>query len=287
MSPAADIRDPSAPRPATTPKVLVLDLDGTCLDREVRLHPRIRAAVRSAVSNLPVIIATGRMYRSTLPWAYELGVREPLVCYQGAMVRTMPDDGNPMGELLFEDGVDATTARTALRVARAHDWQFQAYQDDELLCERDRPEARMYSRISGMPFRIIPDLDPLLERGSTKLACVVIEDPDEVDRAIGVMAAALGDAARVTRSSPEFVEIVNPRVSKATACDLACRRLGCTLRDAVAIGDAPNDIEMLEASGFGVAVAGARPEVIAAAAVTCAAPEDGGVADALEALGLA
>jgi hydroxymethylpyrimidine pyrophosphatase-like HAD family hydrolase len=55
----------------------------------------------------------------------------------------------------------------------------------------------------------------------------------------------------------------------------------------VAIGDAPNDVEMLDAAGFAVSVATSRPEVLAAADATCVPPQDGGVADVIEALGLA
>jgi Cof subfamily protein (haloacid dehalogenase superfamily) len=268
-----------------TPRVVVLDLDGTTIDYAQRLHPRIRGAVRAVAKRMPVIVATGRMYRSTVPWANELGVDAPLVCYQGAMVRETPrQDGSP-GDTIFEQPLRAAPARRALHIAREQDWHFQAYQDDELLCERDRPEARLYARISGVDFRIVPDLEPLLARGTTKAACV-IEDPAEVDRATTLMTHELAGSARVTRSNPEFVEIIDPAVSKAAACEIVCARLGCSLSESVAIGDAPNDVELLTTAGYAVAVEGSRPEVLAAADATCAPPQDGGVADVLESLGL-
>jgi Cof subfamily protein (haloacid dehalogenase superfamily) len=234
---------------------------------------------------MPVIVATGRMYRSALPWADELGVHEPLVCYQGAMVRETPrQDGSP-GRTIFEQPLRPGPARRALHIAREQDWHFQAYQDDELLCEHDRPEARLYAQISGVHFRLVPDLEPLLAKGTTKAACV-IEDPAEVDRATTLLTHELAGSARVTRSNPEFVEIIDPEVSKAMACEIVCARLGFSLADSVAIGDAPNDIEMLTGAGYSVAIATSRPEVLAAADATCAPPEAGGVADVLESLGL-
>jgi hypothetical protein len=225
------------------------------------------------------------MYRSALFWAEELGVAEPLVCYQGAMVRETPrPDGSP-GRTIFEQPLRAAPARRALHIAREQDWHFQAYLDDDLLCERDRPEARLYAHISGVAFRVVPDLEPLLARGTTKAACV-IEDPAEVDRATALMARELAGGARITRSNPEFVEILDPEVSKAVGCEIVCARLGFSLTDALAIGDAPNDVELLSAAGYAVAVATSRPEVLAAADATCAPPQDAGVADVLEALGL-
>jgi Cof subfamily protein (haloacid dehalogenase superfamily) len=267
-------------------RALVIDLDGTTIDYRQQLLPRVRDAVRATAGRLPVIVATGRMYRSALPWALELGIDQPLVCYQGAMVRGMPGDGGVGGEHIYERELRPEPALRALHLARREGWHFQAYQDDELLCDQDRPEAYLYSSISGVPFRLVDDLEPLLARGTTKAACV-IDDPIEVDRASALMTSELMGVARVTRSNPEFVEILDPDVSKAAACEIVCARFGCTLADAIAIGDAPNDVEMLDAAGFAVAVANARPEVLAAADATCARPEDGGVADVIEALGLA
>jgi Cof subfamily protein (haloacid dehalogenase superfamily) len=280
-----DIRIGSA-RPTFVPRVLVIDLDGTTIDYRQQLLPRVRAAVRAAAGRMPVIVATGRMYRSALPWALELGVDQPLVCYQGAMVRGMPGDGGVEGERIYERELRPEPALRALHLARREGWHFQAYQNDELLCDQDRPEAYLYSSISGVPFRLVDDLEPLLARGTTKAACV-IDDPVEVDRASVLMTEELVGIARVTRSNPEFVEILDPDVSKAAACEIVCARFGCTLADAVAIGDAPNDVEMLDAAGFAVSVATSRPEVLAAADATCVPPQDGGVADVIEALGLA
>jgi Cof subfamily protein (haloacid dehalogenase superfamily) len=283
MTPA-DIRSASA-RPAFAPRALVIDLDGTTIDYRQELLPRVRDAVRAAARRIPVIVATGRMYRSALPWADELGVDQPLVCYQGAMVRGMRGGDGAEGEHIYERGLRAGPALQALHLARREGWHFQAYQDDELLCDQDRPEAHLYSSISGVQFRLVDDLEPLLARGTTKAACV-IDDPDEVDRASRLMTTELAGVARVTRSNPEFVEILDLEVSKAAACQIVCARFGSTLADAVAIGDAPNDVELLEAAGFAIAVAPSRPEVLAAADATCARPEDGGVADVIHALGL-
>jgi hypothetical protein len=280
----ADIRSTSA-RPTFVPRVLVIDLDGTTIDYRQELLPRVRDAVRAAAARIPVIVATGRMYRSALPWAIELGVDQPLVCYQGAMVRGMPGRDGASGEHIYERDLRPEPALRALHLARREGWHYQAYQDDELLCDQDRPEAHLYSSISGVQFRLVDDLEPLLSRGTTKAACV-IDDAVEVDRATALMTRELAGIARVTRSNPEFVEILDSDVSKAAACEIVCARFGCTLAEAVAIGDAPNDVELLDAAGFAIAIASSRPEVLAAADATCARPEDGGVADAIEALGL-
>ena len=266
------------------PRVAVLDIDGTLVDDDLVLQPRARAAVRQAAARLPVILATGRMYSSALPWARELEVRLPLVCYQGALVRELPAGERP-GAVIFEEGLEPGVARAAIHIAREHGWHVQAYADDLLYCEQDRPEAHVYAAIAQVPIHFVDDLDDIVANGSTKVVCVS-EDPAVIDACVRAMTDGLGDSARVTRSTDCFVEVISPRINKARAIDLVCGRLGLALRDAVAVGDAPNDIEMLAEAGCGVAVRSARPEVLAAADATCPPPQEAGVADVLTHFGL-
>ena len=267
-----------------TPRVAVLDIDGTLIDDDLVLHPRTRDAVRSATANLPVILATGRMYSSALPWARELDVTLPMVCYQGALVRELPRGETP-GEVVFEEGLDAAVAHAAIAIAREHGWHRQAYAGDRLYCEEDRPEAHLYATIAGVPINFVDDLDEVIRDGSTKVVCVS-EDQAVIEACVRALTEGLGERARVTRSKDSFVEVVSPRVNKAVAIELVCSTVGLTLGDAVAVGDAPNDIEMLASAGCGVAVRSARAEVLAAADATCGGPDDAGVAEVLEHFGL-
>jgi Cof subfamily protein (haloacid dehalogenase superfamily) len=270
--------------------MLVVDLDGTCLDFHQQLHPRTEAAVRQAGERVPVVVATGRMYRSALPWARRLEVRAPLVCYQGALIQAMPDpdpgEGLAYGRVVHTEVLDADVARRAIEVAREHGWHRQAYIDDNLLCEEDRVEARAYARIGAVPIRFVADLAAAVAGGTVKVVCVML-DPEEAVRCRQAMAAALGDRARVTPSLPQFLEVSSPRAGKGPAVVRLAAELGVELSGVVAIGDAPNDSDMLEVAGFGVAVEGAPDEVLVAADCTCPPPREAGVAEVLAALGLA
>jgi Cof subfamily protein (haloacid dehalogenase superfamily) len=271
-------------------EMVALDLDGTCLDFQQQLHPRIEAAVREAGERVPVVIATGRMYRSALPWARRLGVRAPLICYQGALVQAMPDpdpgEGLAYGRLISTETLDAATAQLAIAVAREHGWHRQAYVDDNLFCEEDRAEARLYAHVGAVPIEFVDDL-ALAVAGGTLKVVIVILDGEEAVRCRVAMTAALGSRARVTPSYPQFIEVASPRAGKGPAVRRLAGELGVDLSWAVAIGDAPNDVDMLDAVGFGVAVKGALPEVLSHAACICPLAQEGGVADVLTALGLA
>jgi Cof subfamily protein (haloacid dehalogenase superfamily) len=269
--------------------LVVLDLDGTCLDANQQLHPRTEAAARQAGERVPVVIDTGRMYRSALPWARRLGVKDPLVCYQGALVQAMPDpdpgEGIAYGRVIATEPLDPTAVTRTIAIAREHGWHRQSYVDDILLCEEDRPEAREYSRIGGIPIRFVDDLEQAVAGGTIKVVCV-IGDPEQAALCRRVLTAAVGSLARVTPSLPQFIEITSLRAGKAAGLRRVCTFLGVDPARAVAVGDAPNDVDMFQAVGFAVVVRGALDEVLREADCTCAPPDEGGVADVLVALGL-
>ncbi len=77
------------------------------------------------------------------------------------------------------------------------------------------------------------------------------------------------------------VHIKSRRINKGTGLKRVSEMMGLDVRELVAIGDSPNDIEMLEVSGFGVAVGNAHPEVKRAARMVTRGEYGAGVAEAV------
>lgn len=78
------------------------------------------------------------------------------------------------------------------------------------------------------------------------------------------------------------VHIKSRRMNKGTGLKRLAELMGISARDFVAIGDSPNDIEMLQASGLGVAVGNAHPELKKVADLVTRGEHGAGVAEAIE-----
>jgi Cof subfamily protein (haloacid dehalogenase superfamily) len=259
-------------------RLLAVDLDGTLLTMDLRLDPRDVDAVRRAeAAGVRVVACTGRPFPGALPWTKKLGLESPLVCYQGAQVRT-PDGGT-----LLDHGVPHDMAMEVIRFCRERDLHVQAYRDDELIVERDRPEAQEYARHSGMEVHVVSDLDAAM--GETTPKVVMVAAPAVVERWLPEMRDRWSDRLYVATSLPNYIEITNLNADKRQALSWLCERFGIGHEETVAVGDGRNDQPMIEWAGAGYAVEGAPPEVVAAAGGrTVGRPGTGGMARLVEAL---
>lgn len=223
-----------------------------------------------------VIACTGRPFPGALPWIEQLGLVDPFVCYQGAQVRSHD------GAILLERGIPREVAAEVILFARERDLHIQAYRDDELIVERDRPEAHQYASHAGMPINVVPDLIEAMGEVTPKLVIVAAAD---------VLAPVLVETRErwrgrlfIATSLPTFLEFTDPSADKSTALEFLAGRLGFDPAEVVAVGDGRNDRPMLEWAGLGVAVEGAPSELLEVADRTVGPPGSGGLAELLSEL---
>jgi Cof subfamily protein (haloacid dehalogenase superfamily) len=229
----------------------------------------VAAVHRALEAGIHVVACTGRPFPGALPWVLELGLTDPFVCYQGAQVRTVD------GATLLDSGVPHDKAMEVIRFCRERDLHVQAYRNDELLVERDRPEARHYARIAGMQIKLVPDLDQAMGAFTPKL--VIVSSIEEIEQLLPIVRERWNGRLNVATSLPDYIEITDPRADKRQALEFLSNRLGLSSTDAVAVGDGRNDLPMIEWAALGVAVEGAPSEVLAAADRVIARPGQGGI----------
>ncbi|MGH7693153.1 MAG: Cof-type HAD-IIB family hydrolase [Candidatus Dormibacteria bacterium] len=265
------------------PRLLVSDLDGTLLDERLEVDRRDVAAVRRAQeAGIRVGVATGRMYRSGLPHALDLGVDLPLICYQGALIQELAQ-GRSEAEMaaatvLRREAVPGDLGLEVLEICRRRGYALNVYQDDQLFVEELNSDVRFYTGIAQVEAQVArdPSLEERLRRGSTKLT-VVARDESKFRRALQELGELIGERAEVTRSLIGFCEITAKGVNKGRALSWLCRELGVDPQEVVAVGDAPNDLPLLAAAGVKVAVETAAEEVRAAADWLVPGPGKGGL----------
>jgi Cof subfamily protein (haloacid dehalogenase superfamily) len=217
------------------------------------------------------------MLRSVRPYLEQAEIEDPVVCYQGAAV------ADPVtGAFLRHVPVPLHLAREVLDALAELGIHVNAYVDDNLYVDEVNAYAEAYAGFQRIPVNAVGDLRRWLAEPPTKL--VAVAEPHRLAAVRPALEARFGGRLFVSGSLPEFLEFASPDVSKGAGLAFVARRLGFSLDRTVAFGDGENDVELLEAAGYRVAVAGAHPRLVALADLVCPGPNEHGVAQLLEAL---
>jgi hydroxymethylpyrimidine pyrophosphatase-like HAD family hydrolase len=146
-----------------------------------------------------------------------------------------------------------------------------------------RPMDRSETTLAARP----PDsfVKALRDKGVGPISCgrVVVATWEPHRPAIEATIQAMGLDLRVIPNKRALM-VLPPGVDKASGLVAALLELGLTPDDAVAVGDAENDLAMLEACGFSAAVANALPTVKERVNLVTRGDHGAGVAELIEGL---
>lgn len=269
-----------------TPLLIASDIDGTLLDDRERVTPRLRAAIDKVVRAGAVFcLATGRPARWVSPVVTQLPFPPMCVCANGAVLydaandrivqhRSLAtDDQHRVVELANAALAEFGGVQVAAERAGATAWDDPA---ELFVCELD------YSHVWDSSDHGVMTADDVMAAPATKLLLrnQMLDSAQMYER---VAPAIPADLAHVTYSISEgLLEVCLPGVNKSVGLEDLAENIGAAAEQTVAFGDMPNDIEMLQWSGLGVAMANAAEPVKAVADEVTTANSDFGVARVIE-----
>ena len=292
-----DHRPPARPEAAFPVRMLALDIDGTLIGPDMELSPRLIAALGEAVRRgVRVSLATGRMPSSAVVFANRLGLVEPIVGHQGAIVRAMPSAADlarrpapdpatrrgPIGRILSHQPMAPDVIADAVRWCYANGLNPHINTFERMIVQAGDPNFADYSAYLGRDAEIVKDLATDIRRPMTKV--IAVGEPGMPMALIDEARRLFAGRASPTVSHPRFLEFVAPGVSKGRAVAWLAHRQRIPMGSVLAMGDALNDVEMIADAGHGAAMATAPAEVRVAGRYIAGSVEQDGAAALIEAL---
>lgn len=247
-------------------KILFLDLDGTLLNDDKMISDGNRQALERALSmGHRVVIATGRPLRSAVTMARKLGLTGPgclVIAYNGGTVFNVHENC-----IAFEQCIRAETACRIARLVDSHDVHVQTYSHDAVLVSPrwDDEELRKYCAVISISHRVLPDFPEKLSHDVPKVLAVSYTDHDSLEVVAEEIRRNFSDEVDCFFSCRELLEIVPRGMNKGNAVRSLCAELGISIENSIAVGDAENDLSMIQAAGVGVCMANGSDTVKAAA----------------------
>ncbi len=255
-------------------RFIAMDMDGTILDEGYQLSPRVSSTLNTLQrQGKKLIIATGRIYSSSRGFLQGAFEPDAFVCTNGADI--YGSDGTHIVSHHIPSG--ALSALTAS--GRRHRALLCCYIGEEWIYEKPSPMVEFYEERSGVK-GLRRDFDTLA--GEDILKFLAIGHHEELLEMREEMTQGAPGLLETVFSHDNMLEIMAKGVSKRNGLEECLTHFGGTLAEAVAFGDAENDLEMLKAVGVGVAMGNAHPSIQAEVEHLAPSVDEDGVARFLE-----
>lgn len=262
-------------------RLLALDLDGTLLRRDQRVDARDIAAIAELqAAGVTVTIVTGRLHSGAIGAARACAIEGAIACVEGSHLVELAT-----GRTLAHHGMADDDAALVRGVFTRHG--LPCFVFDAGGVHHDHAGAPYAGYISTWsPNLRVVEQDIVWQ--TVPLAAVAVGDESVVAEAY---VALRGHADRLFSVHFEInacpgkhallVRIAGP--TKGTALAELCQRAGCSLAEAVAVGDWVNDVPMFEVAGRSFVMGNAPDAVCAKATDVLVQPagSGGGIAEAI------
>lgn len=258
-------------------KCIATDMDGTLLTATQQITPENREAILKAKEKgVEVVVATGRSYQEAKFVLEEAGLKLPMICVNGAEVRSVE------GEIVSSSPLNKDQARQAALRLVENGVYFEVYTNKGTFTEDEdkaisiivdifstaNPEVPIEKiaqaaeeRLHKGLVRTIEHYDKLFEDGQYEIYKLLAFSLDDEKLAAANVALKEIEGLAISSSGSENIEVTSKEAQKGIALEKFVASRGITMEDTMALGDNFNDASMLERVGKPVAMGNAVDQI--------------------------
>lgn len=243
-------------------KILFTDLDGTLLNDKKVVSPPVKEALLELLRRgHTVVLTSGRPLDSIMQVKEQIGLPDRdvyLNAYNGSLLYDCAGKTR-----LMECRIPLEEATRINGYAMDRKIYCQCYAETAIVAPWKGAELDYYRRNVHMPYVVWANIMEGITVEPFKMLAIDLEGG-------GALAdlqnwAELSGETEGLRSSDLYLELISSKSGKGTGLSFLCGHLNIPLENSMAIGDAANDITMLQAAGSGVAMFNASRAVKEAA----------------------
>lgn len=259
-------------------KMLVLDLDDTLLTDDHQISERNHQLLMKAQENgVKVVLASGRPTPAMMPFARELELERfgsYIISFNGAVITDMSSN-----QPIFERALTMEEVHSLHDFSLMHDVHIITYSGKGIISETESEYIDVETHLTGMAHHLVPCFKSEVQASAVK--CILLDDPDRLKVVEQVLKAERKDLS-VAISKPFFLEVMPQGIDKAASIAVLAQKLGIDQSQIIAVGNAGNDLSMVEYAGLGIWVDNVTPELRDRADYIVASNMNDGVAEVVE-----
>lgn len=260
-------------------KLIAVDMDGTLLNDDKKISKaNLEAIKKIRRMGKKAVLSTGRPLVGIRRFIEELDMisdEDFVIAFNGALVQRIKS-GKVISKttLALEDYKDLYQLSLKLGV------NIHALTESTVMAPKNSQYTDVESQINDIPIEIIP-VDEVDEQ-TTIVKVMFIDDPQLLDQIVSKIPQEIKERYTILRSAPYFLEFLHKTVNKGTGVEAVAKELGLESKEVICVGDAGNDLAMIEYAGLGVAMGNAFDEVKEIADYITLSNNNNGVAHVIE-----
>lgn len=261
-------------------KLVALDMDGTLLNNEKKVSERTKDTLKKVREmGVTVVLATGRPIEGVLRYLEELDMlteKDYVLSYNGALVQKTKSK-----EIVSKVTLKGTDLSYLYELSKSLGVNIHAFSEKEgLITPKTSEYTEVEANINGINFKEV-DFTTVNDN-DIMVKIMMIDEPKILSKAIERLPKEIYEKYTVVRSAPFFLEFLNKDANKGTGLELLAKYIGVSRDEVIAMGDAGNDIHMIEYAGLGIAMKNAFDEIKEISQYITESNDNDGVAVALE-----
>ncbi len=256
-------------------KIVAVDIDGTLLSSNNQLSPNVIKAVHEATRRgVYVVLITARPPHDVRGIYQALNLSTYQVNYNGALICTGTDF-----QVLHHRRLKTKLAYNIIQIARQISPGIQLRVDSLYKWYTDRATPPPKNPTKLQPPEKVCAIEEIVENPITRLT--FLAKAEHIQKVRLEVRERYAQYILMPHTDPRVLQITHANAQKSVALEWITGQYNVARENVMAIGDAPNDIDMIRWAGLGVAMGNAWIEVMEEADVTVASNNKDGVAEAI------
>ena len=254
-------------------KMLVLDMDDTLLTDDHTISNENKEMLFKAKElGVHIVLASGRPTRAMTAYAKELQLDNSfMISYNGAVITDLKED-----KVIFEQTLSQEQIHELYDYSLKSNTHIITYVDGKIVSETDSEYIEIEKNITGLAHNKVVSFKEEVQSSTVK--CILLEEPTYLKEVEKDLKAAMPHLS-VSMSKPFFLEVAQNGIDKGASIKFLAEKLNILQSEIIAVGNAGNDLTMIEYAGLGVWVDNVDPELRDKGDVVVASNNDHGVAE--------
>lgn len=261
-------------------KLIAIDMDGTLLKEDKSISDRTKKAIQNAKDKgVTVVLATGRPVEGVNKALTELNMytdKDYVLSYNGSLVQKTKSK-----EVISKVSLKGEDYHYLKKISDELNVNIHAFCEKKgLITPENSKYTEVEAEINNIDINIV-DMSKI-KNDDTIIKVMMIDEPEILGAAIEKLPKEVYEKYTVVRSTPYFLEFLNKNANKGVGVELLAKHLGVKQEEIITLGDADNDLHMIEYAGLGIAMGNAFDSVKKIANYITDTNENHGVAKAIE-----